>query len=319
VGELLQRYYSIIPLLTVGVCAGLAGRATSHLVERALLSETVRPPPRAAATPPPPAKPPHGKDPAAILARNLFCSTCPPMVGKDGRPGVDDDAGKEIKSSLPYRLVATVTSGAPAANFAFVRTTAGLETHNARGQTRRVFPLSMVVPGQPFADERALVDHIDARRVYLKMDDHLEYLEIPGMSKRERGREPPAGADRSRGPNDLRRAVRRISDTRFEIDRSVFDSPLADATAVARAARVVPSRAPRDGRPNGLKLYAVRPDGLYAAVGLQNGDTLAAVNGQPLDDPAQAAALGTRLRSVTSLQLSVIRRGQQLTIDYSIR
>jgi hypothetical protein len=113
--------------------------------------------------------------------------------------------------------------------------------------------------------------------------------------------------------------VRRISDTRFELDRSMLESVLSNPSAVSRAARVVPSIAPRDGRPNGFKLYAIRPDSVYSVIGLQNGDTLSAINGQTLDNPAKAFELYAKLRTASSLQLSVIRRGQPMTLDYSIR
>ncbi|MCU0620048.1 MAG: hypothetical protein MUC69_00940 [Gemmatimonadales bacterium] len=324
--ELLQRYYWAFTLLTIAACSAFAGHAAVHLAEGALLANepAPSPQPRGMPAPTPSWQPGHSKETTAILRRNIFCSSCPPILDGDTRVAADDDDGKEIESSLPFKLVATITSPDPEANFAFVRTTEGLETRNARGQVVRVYPLSMVVPGRTLPDRAAVVERIEERRVYLKVNNHLEYLDIGDLKSHGKGlaakaHSPPALGPRGPGPTDLRRGVRRISDTRFELDRSMLESVLANPNAFGRAARVVPSRSPRDGRPDGFKLYAIRPDSLYSVIGLQNGDTLAAINGQALDNPAKAFELYAKLRTASSLQLSVVRRGQSLTLDYSIR
>ena len=53
--------------------------------------------------------------------------------------------------------------------------------------------------------------------------------------------------------------------------------------AVAQSARVVPTL--RDGKLIGVKLYAIRPGSPLAAIGLENGDTLRAINDIPLTTP----------------------------------
>jgi general secretion pathway protein C len=47
--------------------------------------------------------------------------------------------------------------------------------------------------------------------------------------------------------------------------------------AVAKGARVVP--AVKNGKPDGFKLYAIRPSSVYSKLGLTNGDTIQSING----------------------------------------
>ncbi len=69
--------------------------------------------------------------------------------------------------------------------------------------------------------------------------------------------------------------------------------------AVAKGARVVP--AVKNGKPDGFKLYAIRPSSVYAKLGLQNGDTLQSINGFDLTSADKALEVYTKLREATSL------------------
>ncbi|HEX7704779.1 MAG TPA: hypothetical protein VF403_28760, partial [Kofleriaceae bacterium] len=75
----------------------------------------------------------------------------------------------------------------------------------------------------------------------------------------------------------------------------------------------------KDGKPDGFKLYAIRPSSVYAKLGLQNGDTLQSINGFDLTSADKALEVYTKLREATSLQVSVTRRGKQEQLSYTIR
>jgi type II secretory pathway component PulC len=83
------------------------------------------------------------------------------------------------------------------------------------------------------------------------------------------------------------------------------------------AARFVPSI--KDGKPNGFKLYAIRPQSIFGRIGLQNGDTIKAINGSEMTTPDAALGLYTKLRNASHLSVQVERRGETVTLDYSIR
>jgi general secretion pathway protein C len=74
-----------------------------------------------------------------------------------------------------------------------------------------------------------------------------------------------------------------------------------------------------DGRSNGFKLSEIQPDSLFQQIGLQDGDVLTGVSGQSVSDPAKAMALLGALRNQSSINLTLIRAGQPLQLQYNIR
>jgi general secretion pathway protein C len=323
--DLLKRYYWSLNLIVIGVSAYFAARASLHVVEaKFLLGEG---PQKASAmrrsSPLPPPKMPHTKDSRAILERNMFCSDCPPIIARDRGPEGDDKQGQEIKSTLPLALIATLVSTDPDWSFAVIKDTQGREVADETGKQVKVFPFAMYSRGRKISNHDALVDRVEERRVYLQVADHLEYIDLQGVAGPEKAvasaKPSAAGAGAQPSSTDLQKGVRKVSDTQYEIDRNLLEKVLGDTNAIARSARVVPSVSPKDGKPNGFKLYAIRPDSVYSTIGLQNGDTVSAINGQEINSPEKAFELYAKLRTASGLQISVIRRGQPMTIDYSIR
>jgi hypothetical protein len=111
--------------------------------------------------------------------------------------------------------------------------------------------------------------------------------------------------------------IRRISDSHVEISKDLVDAVLANPMAVAKGARVVPSV--KDGKPNGFKLYAIRPSSIYARIGISNGDTLKTVNGFEIDSADKALEVYTKIREATSLDLRLERRGKPVTLRITIK
>jgi general secretion pathway protein C len=127
-------------------------------------------------------------------------------------------------------------------------------------------------------------------------------------------RSPPPAAD----PDPPTFAgVTRIDDTHSEIERAVIDRILADPMSHTRGARVLPSV--RNGLVDGIKLYAISPHSIYAAVGFSNGDTVQRINGMALESMDRALEIYTQLRDATRLELDVMRRGKPVTMVITIR
>ena len=111
--------------------------------------------------------------------------------------------------------------------------------------------------------------------------------------------------------------IKKVDDSNYDIDRALVDKVLANPMGVAKGARVVPSI--KNGKPNGFKLYAIRPSSVYAKIGLTNGDTLSAINGMELTTADKALEVYTKLREATSLEVEITRRGKPMTLKYTIR
>jgi general secretion pathway protein C len=113
------------------------------------------------------------------------------------------------------------------------------------------------------------------------------------------------------------RGVKQIDPTHYELMRALVDSILANPMAVAKGARIVPATA--NGKPDGFKLYAIRPGSLYAKLGFTNGDTLEKINGYALDSADKALEVYTKLRDAKKLDVEIVRRGKPLTLTYAIK
>ncbi len=85
---------------------------------------------------------------------------------------------------------------------------------------------------------------------------------------------------------------------------------LEEMAAVAGSARMVPALT--DGVPSGIKVYAIRPGSLLATIGLENGDTLRAIDDVPLTSPDAALEVYRPLSD--HFDLDVRRRGLDVRI-----
>jgi len=126
---------------------------------------------------------------------------------------------------------------------------------------------------------------------------------------------PPGGP--SPVPQDIASKIQKVSDTEFNIDRSVVDKILENQAELMRSARIVPES--KDGKVVGIRLFGIRPDTLLGTLGMQNGDRLEAINGFNMGSPEKALEAYARLRTASALDVKVNRRGAPVTIDYHIK
>jgi general secretion pathway protein C len=164
----------------------------------------------------------------------------------------------------------------------------------------------------------AKVLRVDPRRVYVLNQNRVEYIEMEGAQEPKKAAEPVAAVTVGGDPLDtaVQRGVK-CSGPSCEIERGLVDNLLSNTAQLATAARFVPSV--KDGRPNGFKLYAIRPSSIFGKIGLQNGDTVKSINGMEMSSPDQALGIYTKLRSASHLTVQVERHGENVTLDYTIR
>ena len=79
-----------------------------------------------------------------------------------------------------------------------------------------------------------------------------------------------------------------------------------------QAVRAVPVL--RSGSASGVKLYAIRPLSPFAALGLENGDTLLAVNDVPITLAGASLELYRQWTQADHIDLDIVRRGQPVRI-----
>jgi general secretion pathway protein C len=309
---LLRKYIWAIDLLVIAVVAVFAARATGVLIDSRLGRST----PAFHAVPRTPLQSGSGqtsymKDVEAILKRNVFCSTCPPILPE---PEKEQEQGPPAapepeRTNLPIKLMAIMFSPPPNNphwSLAVIRDT----EKNSAG---------------PFAIDSLIRDarivDIQETRVYLDNAGKPEYLDLLD-SKVPPVPPPGATAAASATPADpfvteLEKGIRKTGEHSYEVQRGTVDSLLGNMAVLSRSARIVPEV--RDGRAAGFRLFSVRPDGPFGKIGIQNGDVIYAINGLDMTSPDKALEIYTKLKSANHLSVALERNGQKITKDYNIR
>jgi len=106
--------------------------------------------------------------------------------------------------------------------------------------------------------------------------------------------------------------IEKVDDTHYTVPTATLAAVLAAPAKFVTTARVVPAM--KNGHPDGLKLYAIRPSSVFAHIGLQNGDTIQTINGNDLGDLSKALDSYAKLKVAHSFVIELARRGRPLTI-----
>jgi general secretion pathway protein C len=305
---LLRKYLWAIDLAVVALCSIFFARATATEVESKLASAAppAKPAPRLVAAASPTV---YTKDNEEILKRNVFCSTCPPIIKKAepvGGPQVPEVIEPQ-RTSLPLKLLAIMYSPSdPLWSLAILRDT--------DEKTSGAYGLGMKIRGAKVID-------ITETRVDFEVQGRQEYLEL--FDKGPAPTPAPTAAAAPSAPSsdplvaELEKGVKKTGEHSYEVQRGTVDSLLGNMSALSRAARIVPEI--RDGRAAGFRLFSVRPDGPFAKIGLQNGDVISAINGLEMTTPDNALMVYTKLKSASHLSVGLERNGQKITKEYNIR
>jgi general secretion pathway protein C len=111
--------------------------------------------------------------------------------------------------------------------------------------------------------------------------------------------------------------IEKLSATQFNISRNEVDKTLSDLNNVLTQARAVPNF--ENGAPAGYKLFQIVPGSIYDKLGLQNGDVIAGLNGNAINDPGKAFEMLSELKTQNHLELQVKKDGRTQTYSYDIR
>ena len=307
--DLIKRYFWVLGGVVVMVCAVFAAKATAHIVEAKYLGDPDHGPKVAAlmARPETPVVAARSKDGAQLASRNMFCSDCTPAVDVK----TSTDPSSVAITTLPLALLATNIGPRPEESYATII--------NSENQRQGAYSVGDPVPGATGKIK----------------DIHFKYIDFENNGRTERlvllGATPPAtpapavaetpqvsaDGDKDDLQASIDNGIKKIDDSNYEIEKSLVEKVLLNPMAVAKGARVVPSM--KNGKPDGFKLYAIRPTSAFAKLGLSNGDTLQSINGFELTSADKALEVYTKLREATSLEVEVTRRGKPVTLKYSIR
>ncbi len=306
---LLRKYLWALDLAVVALCATFLGNAASSAVESKVVALIPAPAPMASKPRrPEPTTAASNKQPEGILKRNIFCSTCPPIIEEphpDG--GVSEPTSPDaVKTQLPLALLAIMYAPPPNGikwSIAVIRDTEIKSTG--------AFPVGGKIHG-------ATVIGVEETRVYLDNAGKTEFLDL---FEKPAPPAPPPAASAAGGTDPLSvemdKGIKKTGEHSYEIQRGTLESVLGNMSLLSRSARIVPEM--RDGKAAGFRLYAVKPDGPFAKIGMQNGDVISSINGLEITSPEKALEVYAKLKSASHLSLGMESNGKKITQDYNIR
>ena len=308
---LLRKYLWVVDGLVVALCAIFLARATATAVGKAMVSGggSAKPVARAPVAPAT-AAPVYTKEVEEILKRNIFCSTCPPILGPP--PGADTGPAPPPplqRTALNLKLLAIMYAPPPANpkwSVAIVRD----------NDAKSAGPYTV---GSKLRE--ATVEDIEEDKVYLDFGngrhEFLDLLDRPAPAAAATAAAAPSAPSTDSLAAELDKGIKKLGEHNYEVQRSTVDALLGNMGALAKGARIVPET--RDGKAAGFRLFSIRPDGPFAKIGLQNGDVVSAINGLEMNSPDQALLAYTRLKTANHLSVAIERNGQKVTKDYNIR
>jgi general secretion pathway protein C len=312
--QYVKKYFWVAGVVLVILCALLAAKTVNHIIAGKYLTASSEPATVKATTAPRQSSTDtrRSKQGQPLAARNMFCSDCVPEepTADDSQNPSDPDAVP--LTSLPLQLVATNVSSNPRFSFATIQ--------NSTSESQGAYWVEQSIPG---AGQVVKISgkYVDFRNTSSNRLERITLLDEPRVARAPAEAQPPPQPAVAGKQDELSAmiddGVKMTGENKYEIDRSLVDKVLANPMSVASGARIVPSV--KDGKANGFKLYAIRPNSVYAKLGLRNGDTLHAINGFDLTTPDKALEVYTKVKEASNLSVSVTRRGQPLNIDYSIR
>ena len=110
--------------------------------------------------------------------------------------------------------------------------------------------------------------------------------------------------------------VRRLGRNRFVLDRSTVNSNVQNMAPLFSQIRAAPNM--HNGMVNGYLLSEIQPNSIFQQIGLEDGDLLNAVNGQPIGDPGKAMTMLQSLQNQPSITLNITRNGVPTQLHYLI-
>jgi general secretion pathway protein C len=150
----------------------------------------------------------------------------------------------------------------------------------------------------------ATVKRILRGKVVLSVDEKDEILMMA---------EEPA----SRGEPEYREKPSPEREATVVVKRSEVDESLRNVHQLLSQVRIRPHFT--DGVADGLIVSNIKPDSIFARMGLRNGDIVQGLNGRNIQTPDDVMEMYERLKSGSRLAVQVMRNGEEKIINYQIR
>ncbi|MCC6556416.1 MAG: general secretion pathway protein GspC [Polyangiaceae bacterium] len=319
----LKRYFPAVVCVLIALAAYFQASGMGQLVASTVAVEGAAPPPAPAARGPSRAavaNQDHATSAAAILSRNPFDSITGPLDGKpvDALPPPPPSPTQGDPYEDPHcdgtKVILITQSEDPEWSFAAI----------AGSDNKSIL--------------RRQGDEVNGRTVFYVGWDRVWLMSGGSRCQAVVGGKPPPGKTAAKPaaaapeeaatsassrrksrkvPPEIAAKIHKVSETEFNVERSVVDQILENQAELMRSARIVPEK--EGDKVVGIRMFGIRPDSLLGTLGLENGDRLSSINGFEMSDPQKALEAYARLKSADRLTVSINRKGKPMNIDFNIK
>lgn len=244
-----------------------------------------------------------------IVRRNLFHSS--DLAPKLPEPEPIADVLEETE--LPLKLLGTIASLNPDLAWASVK-----ELDSPSKGSKAVRVGDSIKTAQVLAIERGRIVLLEkgVRRALSLDDDEasapsasirrtLSGIRSARSSSRSR-RSTPSSTSRSRRSSrkSTLERVKQLAKDRFEIDPDDVAEAFNNPASLYSQARILPKLG-EDGEFLGIEISAIKEGSVFEQVGIEEGDVITAIGGEPLDDVGSSSGLLSALAEGESVPLTI--------------
>lgn len=298
-----QKLGTIINLVLLTLISYVNAHLITTVIDQNLAFGS-RPKPTAPTTLEAPTAAQPAKDYSPILDRNIFGAATDNQAADGTTPDIDPNAAQH--TSLNLCLVGTVVSSQPDHSFASLQ---DLDTPNK--DVNLFFVGGMIKPDVKLVK-------VDRQVVYFERLGFLEKLVLCEEGK-PRPVEPQPQTSSYTPPSSSNAAAppQQVSPGQYRLDRNTVNEHLSNLSTLLTQARVVPHF--DKGKPDGFRIFSIRPDSLFDQIGIKNGDVLRRINGLNITTTEEALQAFTQLKAASRLSLDLERDGSAQSFNYDIR
>lgn len=282
----LQRYSGALLLMLTALLGLAIGQLAATLLELRLAPAA----PRVAA--PTASARPAGTaltDYEVVVQRNLFDSSRTGTLSLAASTATDAAAPV---ARVSFTLLGTVTAG-----------NASLALIDSGGET-----LLLHLGDTPPGGGRVIA--IERSALHIRRDNGREES-IPLRDAPQLGEEGTAAPGAGAGS-----AIRSAGGNRYVIPRQEAEKARSNINELLKQARLEPNIV--DGQTRGFVVRMIRPDSIFANLGLQLGDIVMQVNSVQLDTPEKALQIFQQLREARHISLGLERNGSPMNLEYDL-
>lgn len=165
----------------------------------------------------------------------------------------------------------------------------------------------------------ARVDHIDRLKIIIRnlqngACESVSNNYFTPLATKMKLMNPDAAAAYQQQMNSLN-GIKKEGNT-FQVSRAFLTEKLSDLNSILTQARAIPMNNP-DGTMS-FRIEEVEPGSIFSTLDIASGDVISKINGRPITNLNEVMTMMNQLKTVSSLNLSVLRGGAETTLQYNI-